>query len=79
MSKSPSVFVLQHVHVINDDEQEIKFIGVYSTRGRAEQAVARLKCQQGFSDTPEGFSIDEYSIDQDHWTEGYLTLHTDSD
>jgi hypothetical protein len=79
MSKTPSVFVLQHVHVINDDEEDIKLIGVYSTRERAEQAVARLRRQQGFSNTPEGFSIDEYPVDQDHWTEGYVTVYTNSD
>jgi hypothetical protein len=70
-------FVLQHVHVINDGEEDVKLIGVYSTRERAEQAVARLRSQPGFCDTPEGFSIDEYPVDQDHWTEGYVTVRSD--
>lgn len=77
MAGSMRVFVLQHVHVINDGEEDVQLIGVYSTRELAEQAVARLRSQPGFCDTPEGFSIDEYPVDQDHWTEGYVTVRSD--
>lgn len=71
--------MLQHVHIINDGEEDVKLIGVYSTRERAEQAAARLQTQIGFCDTPEGFSIDEYPIDEDHWTEGYVTIYNASE
>lgn len=33
---SMRVFVLQHVHLINDGEEDVKLIGVYSTRERAD-------------------------------------------
>ncbi len=69
-----NVFVVQHVHEMEDSEEDVKMIGVYSTQGTAEQAVARLQLQPGFSDVPEGFCIDRYSLDEDHWTEGYVTL-----
>ena len=71
------VFVLQHVHAISDDEQDVKLIGLYSTRARAEKAVIRLKSMQGFRDAPEGFSIDEYPADEDNWTSGYVTVYGD--
>lgn len=69
-----SVYVLQHVHELHDDHEDVKFIGAYSTQEMAQQAIERLKDQPGFKETPHGFYIDEYDIDVDHWTEGYITV-----
>ena len=69
-----SVFVLQHVHTLEDGTEDVKFIGVYSSREKAEAAVAHLGRQPGFSGAPEGFHVDEYRVDQDHWVEGYVTV-----
>jgi len=66
-----SVFVLQHVHAREDGDEDVKFIGVYSSREKADEAVARLVRLPGFSEAPEGFHLDEYRVDQDHWVEGY--------
>ena len=80
----PSVFVLQHCHVMLTDEDNIKLIGVYATRKDAEAAIERVRLQPGFMDHPQiadpdsddrnGFYIDEYAIGEDHWTDGYLTV-----
>jgi hypothetical protein len=67
-----SVFVLQHVHSGKDGVEDVKFIGVYSSREKAEAAVARLGRCPGFLEAREGFHVDEYVIDQDHWVEGYI-------
>lgn len=72
------VFVLEHVHVKDDGEEDVKLIGLYSSRARAEEAVVRLISMPGFRDTPEGFSIGEYPIDQDGWAEGYTAIYCDS-
>ena len=69
-----SVFVLQHVHSREDGVEDVKFIGVYSSRAKADTAVARLSCLAGFSDAPDGFHVDEYRVDQDHWVEGYVVV-----
>ena len=69
-----SVFVLQHVHSQEDGVEDIKFIGVYSSREKAQAAVARLSRQPGFADAQGGFHIDEYRVDQDHWAEGYVVV-----
>ncbi len=69
-----SVFVLQHSHELDDGSDEVKLIGVYSTRANAEGVVERLAHTPGFSDTPNGFHIDEYKLDQDQWVEGYVTV-----
>jgi len=79
-----SVFVLQHLHLHSHGEEDVKLIGVYSSRAAAIAAVTRLKGQPGFCDLPnivspsdeddQGFHIDEYVIDLDYWPEGYVTV-----
>ena len=69
-----SAYVLQHVRITADGTEEVKFIGVYSSRHAAEAAVARLSRQAGFAETPAGFHIDAYELNKDHWTEGYGTV-----
>jgi hypothetical protein len=69
-----SVFVVQHVHVREEGVEEVKFIGVYSSREKAQAAVTRLRRQPGFVDASDGFNIDEYRVDQDHWAEGYVAV-----
>lgn len=71
-----SVFVLQHVHSRDGGDEDVKLIGVYSSREKAGDAVARLSRLPGFSDVPDGFHVDEYRIDQDHWVEGYVVAES---
>ncbi len=67
------VYVLQHCYQLNE-EDEVKFIGVYSSHDSAKAAVERLKNAPGFKDHPvECFYIDEYRIDEDNWVEGFFT------
>jgi hypothetical protein len=68
------VFLLWHVHALDDGEEDKKLIGVYSTREEAEAAIERVKHQVGFVDALEGFGIDPYVVNEDHWTEGYVTV-----
>lgn len=65
----PFVFLLNHEH--GDD---IKFIGIYETQEKADAARNRAKNLLGFRDFPEGFSIDRYELDKDHWTEGFVAV-----
>ena len=69
------VFLLWHVHELPRGEEDEKLIGVYSSRETAEDAKRRALSHPGFRGRPEGFQIDRYEIDQDHWTEGYVTVH----
>jgi len=79
------VFVLQHLHIVNGNEEDAKLLGIYSSRAFAEIAIERFRNLPGFRDTPhmanpalsgpaEGFSIDEYQLDQDSWEEGFVTV-----
>jgi hypothetical protein len=80
-----SVFVLQHVHILPSGEEDVKLIGVYRSVDAARSAVERLRVQPGFSDHPrivdplhdddvQGFHMDEYALDEDNWSEGYVTV-----
>jgi hypothetical protein len=80
-----SVFVVQHLHRLPDGTDDAKFIGVYKSRDSAEAAVKRLKTQPGFSEFPiiidfetddndQGFHVEEYQLDQDHWAEGFISI-----
>ena len=64
-------YVLRHVHKFEDGSRDGKLIGVYSSRGSAESAIARLVTQAGFCDAPEGFVVDEYVIDEACWMSGF--------
>jgi len=67
------IFVLHHVHQLGDEE-DAKLIGVYSTREHADAAIGRLSTQSGFRNHPDGFHIDLYTLNEDHWTEGFATV-----
>ena len=67
-----SVYIVQHVHSRDDGNDDVKFIGVYSSRGTADAAVGRLSVQPGFSETIDGFSVDEYPLDRDQWVKGFV-------
>jgi hypothetical protein len=68
-----TVFVVQHSYSLGSCE-EIKLIGIYSTRRRAQAAVTRLRRQPGFRKRPDDFCIESYALDLDHWAEGFVTI-----
>ena len=76
-----TVFVLQHLRSEGDSE-DVKLIGVYSSRAEAEAAVERKRKFPGFADfsrivdplkdeEASGFYIDEMQLDRDAWSEGF--------
>lgn len=68
------VYVLHHVHTFASGSEDVKLIGVYSSNENARTAIKRLSQMLGFSEAPDGFHIDEYQLDKDHWAEGYMTI-----
>lgn len=68
-----SVHILQHTYEL-DGHDETKFIGAYSSKLEAEQAIKRLSQHNGFKYRVEGFVMDEYEINKDHWTAGFSTM-----
>jgi hypothetical protein len=68
------VFIVQHEHTLPGDRDDAKLIGAYSSEAHAQAAVERLRTAPGFRDTPAGFCISKYEIDQDNWVEGFVTM-----
>lgn len=66
-----SVFVLWHVHKIDDTDSE-KLIGVYETEELAKEAIERLATKPGFLATPNGFLYEKCDLNRDHRTEGFV-------
>ena len=71
MPAEDQVHVLHHVRDDDVHADDAKLIGVYRSLTAAEAAIARLVDQPGFRDHPEGFRVDVYGLDQDHWREGF--------
>jgi hypothetical protein len=47
---------------------------VYSSEENATAARGRVADKPGFVEVPQGFTIDAYELNSDHWTEGYVTV-----
>lgn len=69
-----NVFLLHHVHEFDDGHEDVKLIGVFSSRERAQSALDALREQPGFRDLPAGFEISTQTLDEPSWSEGYVTL-----
>ena len=69
-----SVQLLWHVRPDDTYADDAKLIGVYRTVESAQDAIQRLHQLPGFRDYPDGFQIEEYQVDVDHWTTGFVSL-----
>ncbi|MEU7016382.1 hypothetical protein [Streptomyces sp. NPDC046385] len=52
---------------------DVKLLGTYSSREVAEIRVRKARDLPGFRDEPDCFYVEEFEIDKDEWTEGYVT------
>jgi hypothetical protein len=52
----------------------VKVIGIYSSRALAEEAADRARALPGFLEEPDGFTIEQYEVDNDHWPRGFVRL-----
>jgi hypothetical protein len=68
------VFLVQHSHILESGEEDVKIIGIYSSAENARSAITRLQERPGFGDSPGEFFIDEYSLNHDHWSEGFASV-----
>lgn len=67
-----NVFIVQHERPENDEYwEDVKLIGAFSSKGAAEAAIEQLRKQPGFRDFPDGFSVDEYALNEFAWEEGF--------
>lgn len=64
------VFLLHHVRE-DDEDEDIKLIGVFSSEEKAIEVRNSIIDQPGFKDYPDGFSVDRYVLDKVSWAEGF--------
>lgn len=62
------------VFIDEQDGDDVKLLGIYSSEAAAERRVRRARHLQGFVDEPDCFQIGEYDLDEDHWTEGFVRV-----
>jgi hypothetical protein len=67
------VFLVTHTHELSGGEEDDKLIGVYSSEENADAAIVRASRLPGFREHSDGFHVDSYVVDADHWTEGFIT------
>lgn len=83
-----TLYMVEHLHILYDGVEDIKFLGVFSTKEKAEKAIQMLSKQPGFKDFPkiiddndiendviEGFYIIKVVVDEiAEWKEGFTTV-----
>jgi hypothetical protein len=67
-----SVWVLWFQQERGSDKDTELLIGIYRSEEAARAAIDRVKDQLGFRAFPQGFVVSEYTLDNDHWTEGFV-------
>ena len=66
-----SVFYLSHEY--SDGEYDcISDLGFYSSNEKASAALLKYKKDDEYKNYPDGFSVDNYKIDNTEWNEGFF-------
>ena len=66
------IYILEHI-IEQEDSEEIKFIGVFSSIIEAKTAISFLKNKKGFVDYPiDYFQISKETINNYGWKEGFI-------
>ncbi|QNL96867.1 serine kinase [Treponema sp. Marseille-Q4132] len=82
------LYIVGHLHILYDDVEDIKFLGIFSTKEKAKKAIQMLSKQPGFKDFPkiiddndietdviQGFYITKVVVDEiAEWKEGFTTV-----
>lgn len=63
----------------DDGYDDFKIIGIYSSPEAAQGGINRARKLAGFQDEPDCFNIDRFTVDEDNWTDGFMTLQDEDD
>jgi homoserine kinase type II len=67
------VYILTHARSDDEHRDRAKYVGVYASVEKAEEAVQRLSSKPGFRNWPQGFEIGEDTLDVGHGEEGFIS------
>lgn len=62
------------VFIDEQDGDDVKLLGIYSTEEKAEECIVRARLLPGFQDEPECFVIVPYLLDDDTWEDGFVRI-----
>ncbi len=70
------VYTLEHNYIketcLGKDIEEIKLLGIFSTRDKAKRAIEMYIDKSGFKKHPlDCFQITKYKIGESYWTDGF--------
>lgn len=65
--------------LIDEEYDDIKVIGAYSSENAAMAAIDHARLREGFRDEPDCFVANPYSLDEDSRTEGFVNIAHDED
>ncbi|WP_040508328.1 hypothetical protein [Leptospira wolffii] len=68
------VFELLHYYERDDNEEDWKRLGVFSTEEKVEDAMNHYLNLPGFRDHQNGFHINRIEIDNLEWTSGFVRV-----
>ncbi|MET8360177.1 hypothetical protein [Micromonospora sp. NPDC005171] len=57
-----------------ENGDDLKVLGVYSSEHRASDLAQAARLLPGFRDEPDCFMIDTYEVDEDRWTDGFVSI-----
>ncbi|MFI7430176.1 hypothetical protein ACIBPB_24545 [Micromonospora sp. NPDC049836] len=60
-----------------EDGDDLKLLGVYSSAARAEDRIQRARNLPGFRDEPDCFLVSGHTVDQDQWNDGFVSIPRD--
>jgi hypothetical protein len=66
------VYLLLHEREDVDGEH-IKIIGVFEDHEIASSHINDLRMMPGFKEHPDGFSVEEFTVGECRWTDGFHT------
>lgn len=69
------VFIVHHEYEFPEEVDHVRMIGIFHSEADAIRAIDFLKVKPGFCDHQDGFSFGFYGLGEDHWKEGFVTVH----
>ena len=74
LSKLSEVYCLTHFYETEkEDEEEVRYIGVYSTIDNVKAAIDLLKTKPGFESHPNDYNYDKFELNKTEWSEGFIS------
>lgn len=57
-----------------EDGDDVKLLGVFESPEAAQARIDRARQQPGFNDEPDCFMVDPYTVGEDTWSDGFVSI-----